>query len=63
MVMLYKFFFLLLLKLFFVIHNSTTLNRQDEDKGNQYRSIILSLSKEQEKIAYQVKNEITKAKI
>lgn len=52
-----------ILKLFFVIHDPTTKDRQGGDIGSQYRSIILPNSTEQEKIAYQVKEEITKEKI
>ena len=40
-----------LLELFFKIHDPTTLNRQGADFGSQYRSIIITLDKEQEKIA------------
>jgi peptide methionine sulfoxide reductase msrA/msrB len=41
----------LLLDIFFSIHNPTTLNRQGNDVGEQYRSIILFNSPEQENIA------------
>ncbi len=40
-----------ILELFFQIHDATTLNRQGADFGSQYRSTILTLSKEQEKLA------------
>ena len=36
-----------LLTAFFVVHDPTTLNRQDYDAGTQYRSIILYTSLEQ----------------
>lgn len=52
-----------ILKLFFVIHDPTTLNAQGEDKGTQYRSIILPASEAQKKLAYDVKNEIDHIKI
>lgn len=52
-----------ILKLFFVIHDPTSLNRQGEDKGSQYRSIILPVSAEQENIARQVKKEIEESGI
>jgi peptide-methionine (S)-S-oxide reductase len=38
-----------LLEVFFYIHDPTTLNRQGNDVGGQYRSIILYTSPEQEK--------------
>ena len=40
-----------LLEIFFSVHDPTTINRQGNDIGTQYRSIILSTSKEQDKIA------------
>ncbi len=40
-----------LLDKFFMIHDSTTLNRQGPDFGNQYRSIILYLNEGQRKKA------------
>ena len=40
-----------LLELFFKIHDPTTLNRQGADFGSQYRSIIITLDKEQTKEA------------
>ncbi len=40
-----------LLNIFFFVHDPTTLNRQGNDIGEQYRSIILFTSPEQEKIA------------
>ncbi|HLI46702.1 MAG TPA: peptide-methionine (S)-S-oxide reductase MsrA [Geobacterales bacterium] len=40
-----------ILKIFFTIHDPTTLNRQGNDVGTQYRSIILYLNDEQKKIA------------
>lgn len=52
-----------ILKLFFVIHDPTTKDRQGEDIGSQYRSLILPASVEQEKIAYKVKKEIQDEKI
>ncbi len=39
-----------LLEVFFYVHNPTTLNRQGNDIGEQYRSIILYADPEQEKI-------------
>jgi peptide-methionine (S)-S-oxide reductase len=41
----------LLLEIFFASHDPTTLNRQGNDIGTQYRSIILYTTPEQEKLA------------
>ena len=40
-----------ILELFFKIHDPTTLNRQGADFGSQYRSTILTLDDNQEKLA------------
>ena len=40
-----------LLELFFKIHDATTLNRQGADYGSQYRSTIITIDSEQEKLA------------
>jgi peptide-methionine (S)-S-oxide reductase len=52
-----------LLRVFFAIHDPTTLNRQGNDVGTQYRSIILTHSDAQKATAEAVKKEITDAKI
>lgn len=43
-----------LLEIFFTIHDPTTLNRQGNDAGTQYRSVIYFHSAEQEAIARDV---------
>ncbi|MCR5883341.1 peptide-methionine (S)-S-oxide reductase MsrA [Rhizobacter sp. J219] len=43
-----------LLEIFFVVHDPTTLNRQGNDVGTQYRSGIYVNSPEQEKVAREV---------
>lgn len=46
-----------LLKVFWFIHDPTQLNRQGNDVGSQYRSVIFTHSDEQQTIAEQSKNE------
>ena len=43
-----------LLEIFFTLHNPTTVNRQGNDVGTQYRSVIYYQSAEQEKVARKV---------
>ncbi|MBV9655164.1 MAG: peptide-methionine (S)-S-oxide reductase MsrA [Acetobacteraceae bacterium] len=48
-----------LLRVFFTIHDPTTRDRQGNDVGPQYRSIVLTTSDEQRQTAEAVKQELT----
>jgi peptide-methionine (S)-S-oxide reductase len=50
-----------LLEIFFVIHDPTSLNRQGNDVGTQYRSGIYFTSPEQEGVARSVIEEIARS--
>ncbi|WP_428485056.1 peptide-methionine (S)-S-oxide reductase MsrA [Rhodopila sp.] len=52
-----------LLRVFFSIHDPTTVDRQGNDVGSQYRSIILTHSDAQRETAEAVMREISEAKI
>jgi len=52
-----------LLRVFFTIHDPTTQDRQGNDVGTQYRSIILAHSDAQAATARAVMQEITEAKL
>ncbi|MBV9116643.1 MAG: peptide-methionine (S)-S-oxide reductase MsrA [Acetobacteraceae bacterium] len=52
-----------LLRVFFAIHDPTTKDRQGNDIGPQYRSIILTHSDAQRRTAEAVRREITEARL
>ncbi len=52
-----------ILEVFFTVHNPTTLDRQGNDVGTQYRSVIFYRNDEQKAVAKQVIKEIAAAKI
>jgi methionine-S-sulfoxide reductase len=52
-----------ILEVFFTVHDPTTLDRQGNDVGTQYRSVIFYRNDEQKAVAKQVIKEIAAAKI
>lgn len=52
-----------LLQIFFVIHDPTTLNRQGNDAGPQYRSAIFTLDESQRLEAEAVISELTREQV
>lgn len=52
-----------LLEVFFALHDPTTLNRQGNDIGSQYRSVIFYTTSEQKEIAAKFMNKLLTDKI
>lgn len=52
-----------LLEVFFTIHDPTTLNRQGNDVGPQYRSVILYHNDEQKRIARAVMDDVAARRV
>ncbi len=52
-----------ILQIFFSTHDPTTLNRQDQDIGSQYRSIIFYHDDHQKEISEQVIKDLSEEKI
>lgn len=50
-----------LVDIFFHTHNPTTLNQQDYDRGEEYRSVIFYHNDQQKEIAEKIKEEVEKS--
>lgn len=51
------------LNVFFRLHDPTTINRQHNDIGTQYRSVIFTFNDKQKEVAKQVINEVETSKV
>lgn len=52
-----------ILEVYWKMHDPTTLNRQGNDIGTQYRSVVYFHNDHQKQVAAQIKDELTKAQI
>lgn len=52
-----------LVEVFFMTHDPTTLNRQGNDVGTQYRSCIFCLNQEQFKVVSSIKNKLNNSRV
>jgi len=52
-----------LLRVFFTIHDPTTRDRQGNDVGTQYRSVVFAQSAEQARVARDVIDELTRERV